>query len=58
MDNVTRKKHSIGYIIFFVVLVIDYFFVPTEHFFKVLWPLIVIFTVFEIYLFFSKPTQK
>lgn len=55
MDPRKKKVYFVGYILFLIVLLIDYLFVPNTTFYSVLWVLLSLFMAFNIYLFFLKP---
>jgi uncharacterized membrane protein YhhN len=58
MDSRKRKIFLAGYLIFLIGLLLNYVFVPTESFITVLWFLLGIFLIFNVYLFFLKPTKN
>ncbi len=55
MDPRKKKVYFVGYILFLIVLLIDYLFVPNTEFYSVLWVLLGLFLIFNIFLFFFKP---
>lgn len=55
MDPRKKKVYFVGHILFLIVLLIDYLFVPNTAFYSVLWVLLGLFLVFNIFLFFLKP---
>lgn len=54
MDPRKKKVYFVGYILFLIVLLIDYLFVPNTEFYSVLWVLLGLFLIFNIFLFFFK----
>lgn len=58
MNDKYRRKHLIAYIVFLVLLAIDYFLIPTEHFYEVLWVLLILFIVVDGYLLLTSKKKK
>lgn len=58
MNDKYRRKHLIAYIVFLVLLAIGYFLIPTEHFYKVLWVLLILFIVVDGYLLLTSKKKK